>query len=247
MTAGTVDHVAPDADVTLIIPTLNEAEPLGCLLREVPRPPVRRIIVADGGSIDETVGVARQGGADVLAVGRGYGRACLAAAEAAGRGDILVFMDGDGADDPAAIPSLLQPIVADTHDFVIASRVRGRPEPGSLLWHQTLAGRVLGSAMRLLYGVRYSDMCAFRAIRRQTLLNLGMRELTYGWNLEMQMNCARAGLRILEVPVDNRRRRGGTSKVSGSLSGSLKAAYRISTTFLRLAAAKRGGNTAVGS
>ena len=109
--------------------------------------------------------------------------------------------------------------------------------------HQTLAGRVLGAAMRLLYGVGYTDMCPLRAIRRDALLALGMREETYGWNLEMQMRAARAGLRILELPVAHRRRAGGQSKVSGNLRGTLRASWRILVAFLRIAAERRGGLT----
>jgi hypothetical protein len=144
-------------------------------------------------------------------------------------------MDGDGADDPAAIAALIAPIQSGGCDFVIASRARGTREPGSMAWHQLLAGRVIGSLTGLLYGVRYTDMCALRAIRRATLLALGMREMTYGWNLEMQMRAARLGLRVREVPVDYRRRIGGQSKVAGSLRGSLKAGAKILSTFARIA------------
>jgi len=156
-------------------------------------------------------------------------------AQAAETADIIVFMDGDGADDPAAIASIVAPIRAGECDFVIGSRARGQREPGSISAHQILAGQVAGWLIRLLYGVRYTDMCAFRAIRRDTLLALGMRELTYGWNLEMQMRVARAGLRVLEVPVAYRRRIGGESKVAGSLRGTIVAGFRIITTFARIA------------
>jgi glycosyltransferase involved in cell wall biosynthesis len=199
------------------------------------RPLVGRIIVADGGSRDATVVRARAAGAEVIDAGRGYGRACLAGVHAAEDADIVVFMDGDGADDPAATADLIAPIRAGLFDFVIGSRARGKRESGSIAWHQLAAGRLAGFGMQLLYGVRYTDMCAFRAIRRDALLALGMRELTYGWNIEMQMRAARAGLRILEIPVDYRRRSGGDSKVAGSLSGTLRAGGRIVATFLRVA------------
>src|SRR6266508_271707 len=120
------------------------------------------------------------------------------------------------------------------YDFVIGSRARGNREAGSIAWHQLAAGRLAGGAMRLLYGAGYTDMCAFRAIRRDALLELGMREMTYGWNLEMQMRAARAELRILEIPVDYRRRRGGNSKVAGSLIGTIRAGGRILATFVRI-------------
>jgi len=156
-------------------------------------------------------------------------------AQAADGADIIVFMDGDGADDPAAIAALVAPIRAGDYDFIIASRARGEREPGSMASHQILAGLVAGRLTKLLYGVRYTDMCAFRAIRRDTLLTLRMRELTYGWNLEMQMRVARAGLRVLELPVGYRRRIGGQSKVAGSLRGSIKAGLKIISTFARVA------------
>jgi glycosyltransferase involved in cell wall biosynthesis len=221
--------------VTIIIPTFNEAESIDAVVTELPRGIVDRIIVVDGGSRDGTQQRARSAGAEVIDVGRGYGRACLAGAQAAQPGDILVFMDGDGADDPAAIAAMVDAIRSGAYDFVIASRARGKREPGSMAAHQLLAGHIAGRLTKALYGVRYTDMCAFRAIRRDALLALGMREMTYGWNLEMQMRAARAGLRVLEVPVDYRNRLGGESKVAGSLRGSLKAGLRITATFARIA------------
>jgi len=221
--------------VAVIIPTFNEAESIAAVVAELPREAVDRVIVADGGSTDGTPKRARDAGADVIAAGRGYGLACLAGAQAATNADIVVFMDGDGADDPAVIAAMVAPIRAGTFDFVIASRVRGEREPGSMASHQLLAGFVAGWLTKLLYGVRYTDMCALRAIRRDTLLALGMRELTYGWNLEMQMRVARAGLRVLEVPVAYRRRLGGESKVAGSLRGSVTAGVKIISTFARVA------------
>jgi glycosyltransferase involved in cell wall biosynthesis len=221
--------------VAVVIPTFNEAESIGSVVAELPREIVDRIIVVDGGSTDGTQERARNAGADVIAVGRGYGLACLTGAQAADGADIIIFMDGDGADDPAAIAALVAPIRAGNYDFVIGSRARGEREPGSMASHQILAGLVAGRLTKLLYGVRYTDMCAFRAIRRDTLLALRMRELTYGWNLEMQMRVARAGLRVLELPVGYRRRIGGQSKVAGSLRGSIKAGLKIISTFARIA------------
>jgi len=221
--------------VTVVIPTFNEAESIGVVVAELPRAIVGRVIVADGGSNDGTPERARGAGAEVILVGRGYGLACLAGAQAAAADDILVFMDGDGADDPAAIAAMVAPIRAGAYDFVIASRARGEREAGSMASHQILAGLIAGRLTGLLYGVRYTDMCAFRAIRRETLLHLGMREETYGWNLEMQMRVARAGLRVLEVPVAYRRRIGGESKVAGSVRGSVKAGLKIMSTFARIA------------
>jgi glycosyltransferase involved in cell wall biosynthesis len=232
---GDAGHRPAKDRAVAIIPTLDEAPSIGAVVREVPRPPIDRVIVADGGSRDATAMRAREAGAEVIDAGRGYGRACLTAAMAAHDADILVFMDGDGADDPREIAKLLEPIRSGRYDFVIGSRARGKREPGSIAWHQLAAGRLAGWGMRLVYDVRYSDMCAFRAIRRDALLELGMRELTYGWNIEMQMRAAKARLRILEIPVDYRRRSGGSSKVAGSLSGTVKAGARIIATFVRVA------------
>jgi glycosyltransferase involved in cell wall biosynthesis len=232
--------------IVVVIPTFNEAESIAAVVREIPRDVVSRVIVVDGGSRDDTPEQARRAGAEVIAVGRGYGLACLAGAQAAEADDIVVFMDGDGADDPAAITVLAAPIRDGTCDFVIASRARGAREPGSMAWHQLAAGYIAGALTRFLYGVRYTDMCAFRAIRRETLLKLGMRELTYGWNLEMQMRVARAGLRVKEVPVDYRRRLGGESKVAGSLRGSVKAGSKIIATFARIAMEPARGRESLG-
>ena len=229
------DRIDRAGKVAVVIPTFNEAESIAAVVAELPRDIVGRVIVADGGSGDGTAERARAAGAEAITVGRGYGLACLAGAAAAADADIIVFMDGDGADDPAAIAALVEPLRAGACDFVIASRARGSREPGSMAWHQLLAGHVAGFLTKLLYGQRYTDMCAFRAIRRDTLLNLGMREMSYGWNLEMQMRVARARLRVRELPVGYRRRIGGQSKVAGSLRGSLQAGLKIIATFARVA------------
>jgi len=224
--------------VVAVIPTLNEAGSIARVIAELPGEWVREIIVADGGSVDGTPAVAQAAGARVVAVsGRGYGRACASGvASAPVDCSIVVFLDGDGSDRADLTPELLAPILAGTHDFVIASRTRGIREPRAMSWHQIFAGRLAGLIIYLLYGVRYSDMCAFRAIRRDCLKHLGMREMTFGWNLEMQMQAARAGLRILEIPMPYRRRRAGKSNVAGSLSGTVRAAFRIILTLVRVAA-----------
>jgi hypothetical protein len=134
---------------------------------------------------------------------------------------------------------LVDPIVAGTHDFVIGSRTRGKREPGSMNFQQLFAGRFAGWLLSMLYGVRYTDMCPFRAIGRAALERLSMKEKTYGWNIEMQMKAARAGLRILEIPVNHRRRAGGVSKVSGTLRGTFVAGARILATLLRIAAERK--------
>ena len=227
--------------IAVVIPALDEAESIAAVVREIPRARVREVIVVDGGSSDATASIAAAAGARVIDSGAsGYGRACAAgAAAAAPECGIVVFMDGDGADRGDLIARIVAPICAGTHDFVIASRTRGEREAGAMSWHQVLAGRLAGLGIFLLYGARYTDMCAYRAIRRDCLVRLGMREMTYGWNIEMQMKAARMRLRILELPMPYRRRSGGVSKVAGSLRGTLRAGWRIAATFVRVALASR--------
>jgi glycosyltransferase involved in cell wall biosynthesis len=226
--------------VALVVPTLDEEEAIGGVIAAVPREAVDKIIVVDSSSSDRTVERAQAAGAHVVSLReRGYGRACRAGVEAAADCDIVVFLDGDGSDCPELIPILLAPLIEGRCDFVIGSRTRGEREARSMTPHQLFAGWALGAAMRFLYGVGYTDMCPFRAIRRDALQRLGMREETYGWNLEMQMRAARAGLRIIELPVAHRRRAGGRSKVSGDLRGTLHASWRILAAFVRIAAERR--------
>jgi glycosyltransferase involved in cell wall biosynthesis len=227
--------------VSVIIPALNEEEPIAdvvreCLATNIPS----EIVVVDNGSADRTAERARGAGAKVVSEPRpGYGRACRAGIRAlAPESEIVVFLDGDGSDCPEFMNQLVAPIAAGTHDFVIGSRTRGQREPGSMNFQQIFAGRLAGWLMSILYGVRYTDMCPFRAVRRDALEKLSMQEETYGWNLEMQMKAARLGLRILEVPVNHRRRAGGISKVSGTLRGTFVAGARIIATFARIAAEK---------
>jgi glycosyltransferase involved in cell wall biosynthesis len=222
--------------IVVAIPALNEEASIGDVVASIPRALASRVIVADGGSRDATAARAASAGAQVIDAGKGYGRACWQATKAANDADIMVFMDGDGADDPMSLAALVAPICAGEYDFVIGSRALGQRAPGSIAWHQIAAGLIAGWAMRALYGVRYTDMCAYRAIRRELLLDLGMREMGYGWNIEMQMRAAQSGLRILEIPVPYHCRTGGTSKVAGSLRGTLRAGWRIVATFCRVAA-----------
>jgi hypothetical protein len=147
----------------------------------------------------------------------------------------VLFVDGDGSDRLETVPALLRPLAAGEADFVMGSRLLGEREPGSLAPTQILAGRLAGLLIRLRYGVRFTDMSPLRAIRRDVLDGLGMREESYGWNLEMQMRVAARGLRILELPAGQRRRRGGRSKVSGNLLATARATIRLAATFVRLA------------
>jgi len=225
------------SNVSVVIPALNEEEPIAgvvreCLATKIPN----EIIVVDNGSDDRTAERARDAGARVVTAPRGYGRACAAGVRAVSpESDFIVFLDGDGSDRPEFMNQLVDPIADGKFDFVIGSRTRGQREPGSMNFQQIFSGRLAGWLMSILYGVRYTDMSPFRAIRRDVLEKLSMKEETYGWNLEMQMKAARAGLRILEVPVNHRCRAGGISKVSGTLRGTFVAGARIIATFLRIA------------
>jgi glycosyltransferase involved in cell wall biosynthesis len=228
--------------ISVVIPALDEEEPIAEVVRAVAATNIpREIIVVDNGSADRTATQARAAGAKVVEEPRrGYGRACRAGVRALSpECNIVVFLDGDGSDCPEFMSQLIEPIVAGTHDFVIGSRTRGQREPGSMNFQQVASGYLAGFLLRLLYGVRYTDMSPFRAIRPDVLEALAMKEETYGWNLEMQMRAARAGLRILEIPVNHRRRTGGQSKVSGTLRGTLVAGTRIIATLLRIAFERR--------
>jgi glycosyltransferase involved in cell wall biosynthesis len=228
----------PDASiVSVVIPCLDEEEPIAAVVSDVLAQGVGEIIVVDNGSTDATAANALAAGARVLREPRrGYGRACAAGLAAVRPdADIVCFLDGDGSDVPDFIADVVGPVARDEADFVMGSRLRGRREPGSMTPQQLVAGRLAGLLMRVVYGVRFTDMSPFRAMRVSKLRGLGMREETYGWNLEMQMRVAAAALRIREVPIDHRCRRGGVSKVSGNMVAGLSAAWKITTTFLRLA------------
>jgi len=232
-------HVKPY--VSVIIAALNEEEAIANVVASVPRDIANEIIVVDNGSTDQTAEVAGAAGARVVTEPqRGYGRAFRAGLRSLSPDcKIVVFLDGDGSDYPEMMNRLVEPIIEGTHDFVISSRTRGRRERGSMNWHQVFAGYMVGFFLGLLYGVRSTDMGPFRAIRRDALERLNMREETYGWPLEMQMRAARAHFRTLEVPVDYRRRAGGHSKIAGTVRGSILAATRILVTLARIASERR--------
>jgi glycosyltransferase involved in cell wall biosynthesis len=216
------------SQISLIIPALNEAGSIGHVVAEMPWTSIAECIVVDNGSTDGTGSVAAAAGARVIQSPRGYGAACRAGSIAAlAASDILVFMDGDGSDAIANFDRIAGPILRGEADFVVGSRIRGAREPGSMLPSQVLAGWMVGWLLRITQGVRYTDMGSFRAIRRSSLEQLQMSEMTYGWNLEMQIKACQHRLRIQEIPVDYRCRTAGESKVSGDLSASFRAAGRI--------------------
>lgn len=212
--------------ITVVIPARNEALSLPRVLADIPTL-VDECIVVDNGSRDATATLARAQGATVLSVPRpGYGRACLAGAQAAVDADILVFLDADYSDHATQLPDLLLPMIEDGAELVIGSRVRGQAEPGALSpqqrWGNALACWLIG----LFWGHRYTDLGPFRAIHRTALLALEPRELTFGWTVEMQIRALKAGLKVAEVPVDYRRRI-GRSQISGTVRGTVLAGYYI--------------------
>lgn len=227
--------MSPTARITLIIPALNEEPALATVLDELPRSLFAQVIVVDNGSRDATAGVARARGVHVVSEPRrGYGRACLAGLAALDpAADIVVFMDADASDVPGEVTRLLEPLFRQEADLVIGSRLLGEAAPAALGWHQRWGNRLVVALIRLLFGVCYTDLGPFRAIHRARLAELGMRDLNFGWTAEMQVKAALRGLRVREVPVSYRPRI-GQSKISGTISGTLRAGTKILWTVLRL-------------
>ena len=216
------------ARVVAIIPALDEEQAIAGVLADVDREIVDEVIVTDNGSVDRTSEVAAAGGATVVLEPRqGYGSACLAALRIAGDADLLVFLDGDGSDDPRQIPQLLRWLLDEDADLVIGSRVLGRPEPGALTPVQRLGNALTCTLVRWFWGVRYTDLGPYRAIRREALARLEMADPDFGWTIEMQVKAAQRGLKTTELPVRCRVRQAGRSKISGTLRGSYRAGRRI--------------------
>lgn len=218
---------------SVIIPALNEGESLGYVLASIPGKQNAEIIVVDGGSTDMTVSIAEAAGACVIhEPRRGYGRACAIGVEQA-RGEILIFLDADGADDPTNIQALIDPILDGKVDMVLGSRLAGKIEADAMPWQQYFGNWLSAWLIRLLYRIPITDLSPFRAVRKAKLMNLGMTEMTYGWPTEMIVKAARRGWRIQEIPVIYSPRFGGESKISGTLRGTVLATYFIISIILR--------------
>lgn len=219
--------------VSVVIPVFNERESLPLVVAAIPRELVSEIVVVDNGSTDDTGLVAA--GLPVRLVReprRGYGSACLAGVAALdGATDVIVFLDGDFSDHPEEMPRLLDAIAAGA-DLVIGSRMLGTSEPGALLPQARFGNRLACFLIRLLYGHRYTDLGPFRAIRRDAYRKIGMEDTNFGWTCEMQVKAVRQGLTIAEVPVSYRKRV-GVSKITGTVSGTLRAGYKILWTIAR--------------
>jgi glycosyltransferase involved in cell wall biosynthesis len=212
----------------VIIPALNEADCINDLVRAALAQTVAEVIVVDNGSTDGTAGAARRAGARVVREPRrGYGYACAAGVAAVMQADTLVFLDGDHSFAPEEMPALLAPLRQGRADLVLGSRALGRIEPGSMPVPQHFGNWLVARLMRSIYRLPLTDLGPYRAVRRSLLASLAMREMTFGWPAEMIVKAARHGARIVEAPVGYRARRGGRSKVSGTLRGTLLAGYYI--------------------
>ncbi|MFB3882724.1 MAG: glycosyltransferase family 2 protein [Armatimonadota bacterium] len=222
------------AVIGVVIPALNEESSVGLVVDAVARCLPAEIVVVDNGSTDATAAVARAHGARVVhEPRRGYGSACLAGIAALGRQEIVAFLDADLSDDPAKLPELVTPIIRDEADFVIGSRMLGQRERGALPPHSLFGNWLAGVILTHLYGQPTTDLGPFRAIRRSTLEQLQMRDRGFGWTMEMQAKAARLRARTREIPVPYRRRV-GRSKITGSLTASVRAAAVILYTAFRL-------------
>jgi glycosyltransferase involved in cell wall biosynthesis len=228
------------AIIDVIIPAYNEEGAIGLVLADIPRGLAREVIVCDNGSVDDTAGAARRGGATVLYEPRkGYGSACLRGIEylrakpAQTKPHIVVFLDADYSDYPQEMTEIVRPIIEEGYDLVIGSRALGQRESGSMTIPQRFGNWLATHLIRLLYSYRFTDLGPFRAIRWDKLQELRMSDPNFGWTVEMQVKAAKKKMRCVEVPV-RYRRRVGVSKVSGTVKGTVLAGYKILYTIFKL-------------
>ena len=219
--------------VSVIIPTHNEAQAIGRVLADLPSDLITEIIVVDSNSNDGTPEIAAKMGARVIQEPRrGYGRACLTGLAAANSPDIVVFLDGDYSDRPSELPILLGPIIQGQADITLGSRLGEQRIPAALPWHQAFGNRLAAGLIRLLYGLKITDLGPFRAGRADLIRALALEETTYGWAVEMILKSALNGFRVVEVPVTYYPRI-GKSKISGTLKGTVGAAWFILSLMVR--------------
>ena len=229
--------------VSVIIPTCNEASSIAHVLRDLPADLVSEVLVVDSDSTDGTPEIAARLGARVIRESRrGYGRACLTGLAHASAPDIVVFLDGDYSDRPGELPILLAPIIAGRADITVGSRLGANRNSGALPWHAALGNRFAASLIRFLYGLNITDLGPFRAGRADVLRAIALEEPTYGWAVEMILKGALAGFRVVEVPVSYYPRI-GKSKISGTLKGTLGAAWFIFSRILRYYFRRRNART----
>lgn len=227
-------------NVFVVIPALNEGETIGRIARET-LPHVTQLIVVDNGSTDNTAAAAREAGANVInEPRRGYGYACAAGSAAAleAGADVIVYMDGDGSSLPSELDKLLEPLRNHSADLVLGSRTLGHIAAGAMPPHQRFGNWLSANLMNRLYHVQTTDLGPFRAIRADLLAELDMQEMTFGWPTEMMVKTALRNRRIVEVPVSWHKRQAGKSKVSGTIRGSILAAYYIIGTIVRYSVTK---------
>lgn len=224
-------------NIVVIIPAYNEENAVGKVLDDLPMHMIREVVVVNNNSKDDTRQKAIDHGATVLDETRqGYGQACLKGMDYARQMQpqpaIIVFLDADYSDHPEELPLLCQPIIEEGYDMVIGTRVGKKRQPGAMLPQQLFGNWLATGLMKLLHGFRYSDLGPFRGIRWSALEGLKMKDTTYGWTVEMQLKAAKHKLKIKEVPVSYRVRI-GTSKISGTVKGTVLAGYKIITTIFK--------------
>jgi glycosyltransferase involved in cell wall biosynthesis len=225
------------AHISVIIPAFNEENGVGFVIAEIPKNFVQEIVVVNNASTDNTEQIAQEAGATVLREATpGYGRACLKGIDYLRKSnrppDIVVFLDADHSDYPEEMQQLVNPILVDDVDLVIGSRALGKKEGGSMTPQQIFGNWLATRLLKLFYGVKFTDLGPFRAIKFTSLVELDMQDKTYGWTVEMQLKAAKRNMKCVEIPVKYRKRI-GFSKISGTVKGTILAGYKIITTIFK--------------